>query len=429
MNYTEYTCPKLSERYFKGVHSSGLEIIVIPKKQRTLYALLSTRYGSINNRFKLSGEKDFHDVPEGVAHFLEHKLFENSNGEDTFLRFSKLGASCNAFTSNDVTSYLFTSTENYHESIKELISFVFDPFFTPETVQKEMGIIEQELRMYEDNPNRALYENMLTCLYKNHPARISVGGTVDSIKKITSDTLYFCYNTFYNPYNMFLIVCGDITPEEVSDIVDRTIPKKEKVLVDKADFFEDEGVACEFHTAHFPVSLPLFRIGVKDPDLDKSLNAPLRRELEHNILLELLFGHSSALFEELYEAGLINHKFDASYQVSLTFSHSVMSGESRDVRRVYQRVKKEVEAYRCGEKTFSQKDFDRVVKMTYGMCAQVWNSTTDIADAVLDYELTNSRLCDLPDILASITLDDIKKRLDRSYKSEYFVLSEVLPNE
>lgn len=429
MNFTEIRSERLSEKYYRGTHESGLEIIVIPKKQSTLYALFATRYGSIDNRFKTAGEKDFHEVPEGVAHFLEHKLFENSDGEDTFLRFSKLGASCNAFTSNDVTAYLFTATENYYESLSELIGFVSDPYFTAETVEKEMGIIEQELRMYEDNPHRALYENMLLCLYKNHPVRIAVGGTPETIRKITPEILYNCYNTFYNPCNMMLIVCGDIDCNGVERVVSATLPEKEKVFVEKDSYTEQKEVAEKYREKHFPISLPLFCIGVKDPDLSSGRNDALRRELEHTILLEMLLGHSSSLFEELYDKGLINHKFDSSYQVSATFSHTVISGESRQPREVYERVVEEISDYREGRKSLSAEDFSRAVKMTWGMCAQVWNSTTDIGDAFLDYELVNSELCSLPDILSDITLEDIKARLDKSYREEYFALAQVSPSE
>ncbi|MBQ9975168.1 MAG: insulinase family protein [Clostridia bacterium] len=429
MNFNTVTSDRLAEKYHRGKHKSGLDVIVIPKKQATLYALFATRYGSVDNRFKTSLEKDFHDVPEGIAHFLEHKLFENSDGEDTFLRFSKLGASCNAFTSNDVTAYLFTATENYYESLEELISFVSDPYFTKETVEKEMGIIEQELRMYEDNPHRALYENMLLCLYENHPVRIPVGGTPETIRKITPELLYDCYNTFYNPCNMMLIVCGDVDENEVARVIDSTLPEREKVYVEKGQYNEKAEVCEKYREKHFPISLPLFCVGVKDPDLSCGKNDALRRELEHTILLELLFGGGSSLFEELYLEGLINQKFDASYQVSASFSHSVISGESREPKRVYERILEETEAYRIGKKAFGEKDFARAVRQTWGMCAQVWNSTTDIGDAFLDYELVNSELCDLPEILSSITLEDIKARLDKSYREEYFALAVVSPTE
>lgn len=429
MSFKETVSEKLGEKYHREIHESGLEIIVIPKKQATLYALFSTRYGSTDNRFKTEREKDFHEVPEGVAHFLEHKLFENSDGEDTFLRFSKLGASCNAYTSNNVTSYLFSATENYYESLGELIKFVSDPWFTPEAVEKEMGIIEQELRMYEDNPHRSLYDSMLLCLYENHPVRIPVGGTPETIRKITPEILYNCYNTFYNPANMLLIVCGDVDFQKVSDVVSRTLPHREKVKVVKGEYTEKPEVFQKYSESFFPVSLPLFCIGVKDSDLKTDENDVLRRELEHTILSELILGRGSSLFEQLYTQGLINQKFDVSYQAALNFSHTVIMGESRDPQTVFERICDEFEAWRCGKRKIDEKDFERAVKMTWGMCVQVWNSTSDIAETFLDYELVNSRLTDLPDILSSITLQDIASRLEKSYRPEYFAYSAVFPKE
>ncbi len=418
---------RLKEVYFRGQHSSGLEIIVIPKKQTTLYSIFATRYGSVDNKFKRAGEKDFHEVPAGVAHFLEHKLFENSNGEDTFLRFSKLGASANAFTSNDVTAYLFTATENYYESLEELVSFVSDPYFTKATVEKEMGIIEQELRMYEDNPHRALYENMLLCLYENHPVRISVGGTVETIREITPEILYNCYDTFYNPCNMMLIVSGDVDENKVFEIVDKTLPYRDKVQVEKAEYDEKREVSEKRREKAFPVSLPLFCIGVKDPDLKGEGRDIMKREFEHTLLLEILFGHGSEFYESLYTKGLINHKFDASYQVSKSFSHTVISGESRDVDAVLLAVERELEAYRTGEKTISAEDFERAQALTWGMCVQVWNSTTDIGDAFLDYELLNADVLDLDTVLYSITPDDLVKRLEKSYAPDLIAMSVVVP--
>ena len=198
MNFTEYTSTLLSESYFVGEHKSGLEVVVIPKKQMTLYATFATRYGSMDNTFKVNGESEYITVPDGIAHFLEHKLFESDDGTDTFSRFTALGASANAYTSNEVTSYLFSATENYYESLEVLLDFVTHPYFSKENVEKEMGIIEQELTMYEDNPYRWMYKELLKNLYHKNTVTIPVGGTVESIPEITAEILYDCYNTFYN---------------------------------------------------------------------------------------------------------------------------------------------------------------------------------------------------------------------------------------
>ena len=196
----------LKEEYYKYTHKSGLEVYVFPKKLSTTYALFATRYGSIDSRFKLAGDEKFTEMPDGIAHYLEHKLFENPNGEDTFTRYAKYGASANAYTSNTMTAYLFSCTSNFKESLEILLDFVTTPYFTPETVEKEQGIIAQEIRMYDDHPFRRLYHMLLESLYEKHNVRINVAGTVESISHITADILYECYRVFYNLSNMKLIV-------------------------------------------------------------------------------------------------------------------------------------------------------------------------------------------------------------------------------
>ncbi|MBR5817040.1 MAG: insulinase family protein, partial [Clostridia bacterium] len=225
MNFTELRSARLRESYYLGRHKSGLEVIIIPKKQRTFYATLAAKYGSRDNCFKISPDSDFITVPDGIAHFLEHKLFENEDGSDTFSRFAALGASANAYTSNDMTAYLFSATDNYYESLEVLLDFVTHPYFTAETVAKEMGIIEQELKMYEDNPHRWLYQEIVQSLYHNNTVRLNVGGDVESIHKITHEILYKCYNTFYSLNNMVLIISGDAECERVEEVLDKTLTR------------------------------------------------------------------------------------------------------------------------------------------------------------------------------------------------------------
>lgn len=197
MEFTEYKCDKLKESYVGFTHSSGLRVYVFPKKMSSSYALIATKYGSLENSFKLSTDAEFTTVPEGIAHFLEHKMFENEDGVDTFERFGKTGANANAFTSFDKTAYLFSSTDNFYPSLEILLDFVTHPYFTPETVQKEQGIIAQEIRMYEDNPDTRLYYELLRAMYEKNEVHTEIAGTVESISQITAELLYKCYNTFY----------------------------------------------------------------------------------------------------------------------------------------------------------------------------------------------------------------------------------------
>ena len=215
MNITVKENARIGEKYYYMKHRSGLDIYVIPKKLTSAYALFCTRYGAVDNCFKLEGDKDFTRVPDGIAHYLEHKMFENEDGVDTFSRFAAYGASANAFTSMNITAYLFKCTENFEKNLEILLDYVTHPYFTPENVEKERGIISQEIRGREDWPEVVQYMNLLSALYERSQAKIRVAGTVESIREIDAETLYKCYDVFYNLSNMFLCISGDVTPEEV----------------------------------------------------------------------------------------------------------------------------------------------------------------------------------------------------------------------
>ena len=235
MHINAFESKKLEESYYGFTHKSGLKVYVYPKKLRTSYAIFATKYGSLENVFKLKEDKDYTTVPAGIAHFLEHKMFENENHVDTFELFGKTGASANAYTSFDKTAYLFSSTDNFYESLEVLLNFVTHPYFTPETVEKEQGIIAQEIQMYEDNPNTRVYYELMRALYEKHDVRIEIAGSVESISHITSDLLYKCYNTFYNLRNMVLCVCGDVDVDKTVAILDKCLKEAPVLEVEIAD--------------------------------------------------------------------------------------------------------------------------------------------------------------------------------------------------
>ncbi len=429
MNFTKYTNERLGESYYKGVHESGLEVIVIPKDQMTAYALFATRYGSMDNTFKTKKDGDYITVPDGIAHFLEHKLFENDDGTDTFSRFAGLGASANAYTSNEMTAYLFSATENYYESLEVLLDFVTHPYFTEKTVEKEMGIIEQELRMYEDNPYRWMYQALQNALYVNNPERIPVGGTVESIHEITAEILYDCYNTFYNLNNMVLVLCGDVLPEKVAEVMDKTLKKSPDSFIEKKLVDEPRRVNEELVEKSFPVSRPMFSIGLKETDFTDDGDLYIKREFEHSIISEILFGKSSDFYTKLYSSGLINQKFGTGYYASKSFAHFIASGESDDPREVFRLMKDEINLFRNGEKKIDKTDFERAKKVLYAASVQAWNSTSDIAETFLDYYLAGADMLRLPEVLSSITLDDVKARLEKSYDTSLMSMAVAMPEK
>lgn len=427
MEFTKHTNELLKESYYIGTHKSGLEVVVIPKDQMTLYATFATRYGSMDNTFRVNNH-DYITVPDGIAHFLEHKLFESDDGTDTFSRFTALGASANAYTSNEVTSYLFSATENYYESLEVLLDFVTHPYFSKENVDKEMGIIEQELRMYEDNSYRWMYQELLKGLYQKNTVNIPVGGTVESIHEITPEILYNCYNTFYNLNNMVLIVCGNVTLEGVEEVMDKTLKKSSDITIDKKVADEPREVAREYAEKEFPVAHPIFNIGLKETDLSGDGRAYIKREFEHMIIAELVFGKTTDFYNKLYSEGLINQKFGTAYYASKNWAFFIASGESSDPKKVRDRIKEELNLWRSGKRRIDPEAFERAKRVLYSGSIQAWNSTSDIAEGFLDYYLAGADMLELPEVLSGITAEDIVNRLHTSYDTELMSMTVALPH-
>ena len=262
--YECFESTALNEKYYKIAHSSGLTVFVYPKALSTAYVMFSTHYGSLERTFR-TDDGSFVTVPDGVAHFLEHKLFEEEDGSDAFAKFAPLGASANAFTSHEMTSYLFSTTDHLEEALTVLLDFVTHPFFTDENVKKEQGIIAQEIGMCEDDPNNRLYYALMRSLFRDHNIKIDIAGTVESIAEITPTTLYQCYRTFYSLSNMVLTVCGDISPEAVMDVVSRTLPEEKDTKVIECTYPEEtKEVASSRCDLSMSVATPLFALGIKD---------------------------------------------------------------------------------------------------------------------------------------------------------------------
>ena len=413
----------IDEKYYYTKHNSGLTVYVIPKNHGTGYAVFGTNFGSIDNRFSVDGREI--SLPDGIAHFLEHKLFENEDGIDTFKKYAEYGASANAYTSSDKTVYLFSATENMSESLEILLDFVTHPYFTKETVDKEQGIIGQEIRMYDDNPNWRLYFNMLTALYHSHPARIDTAGTVETIAQITPETLYDAYNTFYNLNNMALCVCGNIDPEEVLSVCDKVLKDAPEVSPERIFPKEPENVFQKEITQKLSVSMPLFSVGVKDihqPSTGKEL---AKKQAEYEMILELLFGKASPFYTRLYEAGLINSAFSAGYEAHTNFGFCEVAGYSNDPDKVYSEMLAEIEKYK--KSGFDPEDFERIKRVFYASNIRAFNSTDDIANDFIAYIFRGFDMLDYPEVISSVTLDDVTKRFNEDFTEERIVLSKILP--
>lgn len=411
----------LKDSYFEIDHDSGLKIFVYPKENySSAYAVFGTKYGSIDTCFKKEGDSDFTEVPEGIAHFLEHKLFE-SEELDAFARYAKTGASANAYTSFDKTCYLFQCSGNFEASLEILLDFVSNPYFTEQTVQKEQGIIGQEIKMYEDEPGWESLFVLLRAMYHNHPVRIDIAGTVDSISHITADLLYECYDTFYNPANMALAVAGNVTVEQVLKIADKMLKAKESKRVERKFQPEPESVVKSYDRRHLSVAMPIFAIGFKENV--KTPTRTLKESMESNILLDIIAGQTSNLYEELLADGLINTTFDTEYFEGFGYSAHIFNGESRDPECVREKINNEI--MRIMSEGIDREAFERIKKKHYGSLIMDFDNIDTISNSLISSYFNGEGLFDQLKLLGSITAEDVERRLREAFSIEASSMSVI----
>ncbi len=415
----------LGEKYFEVDHKSGLKIFIMPKENySSSYAVFGTKYGSIDTKFKRSDSDEWITVPEGIAHFLEHKLFENED-LDAFARYAKTGASANAYTSFDKTCYLFQCSGNFEASLEILLDFVTHPYFTKETVEKEQGIIGQEITMYYDVAGWMSTFNLLRCLYKNHPVRIDIAGTVESIAQITDRLLYDCYNTFYNLNNMCLAVVGDVTPEQVLGVCDKMLEKAEPLSIERSFDDEPREIVESYAEYNLAMSMPVFSFGYKEECKDLTQN--LRKMIEVNILLEILAGDTSGLYNKMFDNGLINTSFSKEYFTGFGYEAIMFDGESVNPQAVADEIKKAVAALRADG--IDDEQFENARRSLYGREIMEYNDIDSIANAVLSAYFNGYSVFDTMEIYKSVTKEDIEKRLENMMMEEYSALSVVKNKE
>ena len=419
----EVKSERLGESYFEIDPPSGLKILVYPKKNyAATYAVFGTRYGSIDTEFRLNGEEKFTCVPEGIAHFLEHKLFE-SEDLDAFERYAKTGASANAYTSFDKTCYLFSCTGKFQESLEILLDFVTHPYFTEKTVQKEQGIIGQEIQMCRDEAGWEALFSLLRAMYKTHPVRIDIAGTVESIAEITPELLYKCYETFYNFSNMVLCVAGNVTPDEVLSVADRLLKPQKPIEIERKFHREPREVAESYTEETLSVAFPIFSLGFKEAV--ETPERSLREILISDIILEAVAGKTSAFYSELLEAGLINTSFESEYFCGYGYAAWIFTGESPDGREVQKRITARIRALQ--ETGISKADFERIRKKLYGRSIMQFNDIDGIANAMVSAYFCKEGLFDETEILQSLTLDEVNARLRTALQTDCASLSVIKP--
>ncbi len=416
------------EELYYGTHSSGLGVYIIPKKDYSkTYAIFGTRYGSVDSDFVVPGEDEVTSVPDGIAHYLEHKMFDQPDGSNVFDKFSKYGGNANAFTSFNVTAYLFSATSNIEENLETLMDYVQSPYFTEESVQKEQGIIGQEIRMYDDSGSWKLFFNFLNCLYKEHPVKKEIAGTVESIADITADYLYKCYNTFYNLSNMSIVVVGDVDAEKIADVIEKGVKKNEPFQEEIKKLYPTEPteIASDYAEQNLSVAKPLFMTGFKDTDTGYSGERLLKKNIEMEILLKMLFGKSSRLYKSLYEKGLINNSFSCEFTMQRDYAYSAIDGESSDPKAVYDAVIAEVEDTK--KNGLCEDDFNRIKKVIWGNYIRSHNDVEDYAVTFMQLLFMDIDYFDFEKAYQAVTFEDVKKRFEDHFVKERSALSVINP--
>ncbi|MBM7094238.1 MULTISPECIES: EF-P 5-aminopentanol modification-associated protein YfmH [Alteribacter] len=413
------TFDQLNETLYYEQLDNGLDVYILPKAGfNKSFATFTTKYGSIDNHFIPLGKKDALKVPDGIAHFLEHKLFEDEDG-DVFQLFSKQGASANAFTSFTRTAYLFSSTSSVEQNLKTLLDFVQKPYFTEESVEKEKGIIGQEIKMYDDNPDWRGYFGLISNLYEYHPVKIDIAGTIESINEVTKDLLYTCYETFYHPNNMLLFIVGNVDPEEMMKLVKENQAAKEFSKPEKIDrFFEAEPPEVDQASQEIAMNVKTGKclVGFKDRSPDRQGEALLKHELSINILLEMMFGPSSENYETLYEEGLIDDTFSFDYSGELGFGFSVIGGDTSKPDELSDRIKSMVEEF--VKRELHEETMESIRKKKIGYFLKSLNSPEYIANQFTRYQFNDMNLFDVIPTLESITIEDLNAAMAEHFKTD-----------
>lgn len=414
----------IGECIYEDTLENGLRIRVIPKKGfSSFYAAFATDYGGAHQRFAIDGQMI--DTPAGVAHFLEHKMFDLPNGDNALNLLSANGADPNAFTSSGITCYYFQCTHSFEENLRLLLHFVSTPYFTDETVQKEQGIIAQEIRMGEDNPGIAVYYNLLKLLYFHHPVRDRVAGTVESIAEITAETLYNCHRVFYAPSNMVLCVEGDVDPERIAAIAREELTP-ERSAVPSADFGEDEGLLpygkeC---TVAMPVSAPQFLFGAKIEQHDGDI---LRQRLVGQLALRLLLGNSSPFYTRLYADGTLNRDFDYEADYTAGTATIIIGGESKEPEKVLSELNAEVAAVR--ETGLDDERFQRAKRASLGARLRGLEDFENVCLSVVDGVFDGYEALDAIAMLDSIERRECEDFIVANLSPERIAVSVITPKK
>lgn len=414
----------VKEKLYIEKLENGLTLMVFPRAGiNKKYVMWSTNYGSIDNKYIVPGEQQITEVPDGVAHFLEHKLFEQENGTNSLDTLTALGVSANAYTTNDHTAYLFECTDNFFPALDELMDYVQHPYFTDQNVEKEKGIINQEIMMYDDYPEWIVYINALKAMYEKTPVNIDITGTIETVSKIDKDILYKCYNTFYNPSNMVMFFIGDFEPKEIVKEVNKRLSSK-KQLGEIKRIYDEEPVKIvkKEIDANMDISIPAFVIGIKENKIEKS-EEMVKKHIAIEILLNTIIGKSSKLYKQLYEEGLLQEEPGLEYEFSKIYSHVLITGNSNNPKQVLERINEQIAKIK--QNGINEEDFNRSKKMIYGIYLREYNSIENIAKMFVADYFKGINSFDYIENYTQVTKDYTEKILNEVFKEEQTVISIV----
>lgn len=414
--------------YYKKL-PNGLDVYILPKKGFSkTFVTFTTKYGSIDRTFVPIGETEAITVPDGIAHFLEHKMFEKEDG-DVFQKFSEVGAQANAFTSFTRTAYLFSSTDHIYKSTETLLNFVQEPYFTEETVNKEKGIIGQEITMYDDSPDWRLYFGAIENMYHNHPVKIDIAGTIDTIDGITAEHLYTCYNTFYHPSNMLLFVIGAVDPAEMMTFIqnnqnEKTFPEATPLtrLFDE----EPSNVAIKERVLHMDVQKPKVYVGLKAKEVNLSGEAMLKHELSVQIALECLFGRASQFYTHMYDNGFIDESYGYDFSLENGYGFALIGSDSEHPEQLVEGIKAKL-AQAENASVFTAEDVERIKRKKIGFFLRALNSIEFIANQFTRYKFNEMNLFDVVPVLETITVEDIAQAFQSIQGEEQQTVFQILP--
>ncbi len=409
-------------------HRSGLKAFVIPKKGYTQkFAAVSVAFGSVDNYFIPPGKTQALRVPDGTAHFLEHKLFEQKDG-NVMEKFARLGSSPNAYTGFSQTVFLFSCADRFNENFRLLLDYVQNPHFTDESVEKEKGIIEQEIQMYEDSPGWRVFFNLLNALYLEDPVRIDIAGSPESIREIDKEILYECYGSFYHPSNMMVLAVGDVDHLEVFQMVEKGIGKSEPAPeIERIFPAEPPRIGSNYVEQSLSVAVPRFQIGFKDEAPQTYGRESLMREVAVKLLLEMLLGKSSDLYNRLYGEGLINPTFEYDYGIERSCAFSAIGGESWKPPEVRDKIAKAIE--RVGREGLKTEAFERVRRAMTGRLLRQLNSVEGMAYTFTSVYFRGVSMFDYLDIYDKITFEYVREVFKDHFKPENLALSVIKPIE